>query len=71
MAIELDGDYHYHFAMPEKDYARDRELEQKHGIRVLRFENKVVFEEPSGIVAQILKIAGESTPSPLRGTPPM
>ena len=71
LAIELDGDYHYHCAMPERDCARDKELEQKCGIRTLRFENKVVFESPNGIVSQILKIAGESTPSPLRGTPPM
>ena len=70
-AIELDGDYHYHCAMSERDCARDKELEQKCGIRTLRFENKVVFENPNGIVSQILKIAGESTPSPLRGTPPM
>ena len=71
MAIELDGDYHYHCAMPERDWARDKELEQKCGIRTLRFENKVVFENPNGIVSQILKIAGESTPAPLRGAPPM
>ena len=71
MAIELDGDYHCHCAMPERDWARDKELEQRCGIRTLRFENKVVFENPNGIVSQILKIAGESTPSPLRGTPPM
>ena len=71
LAIELDGDYHYHCAMPERDCARDKELEQKCGIRTLRFENKVVFENPNGIVSQILKIAGERTPAPLRGTPPM
>ena len=71
LAIELDGEYHHHCAMPQRDCARDNELELRYGIRMLRLENKAVFETPNGIVAQILRIAGESTPPPLRGTSPM
>ncbi len=53
LAIELDGDYHYHCDMPENDFERRRYLEEKHGIKTLRFENKVVFENPEWIVMAI------------------
>ena len=55
LAIELDGDYHNHMVMPEKDGIRDQELLLKHGIKTLRFENKVVFEHPNVIIDAILQ----------------
>ena len=63
LAIELDGDYHYHCNMPDKDYERMNELEREYGIRTLRFENKMVFENPNGIVAEVLRMAGRTYPS--------
>lgn len=71
LAIELDGDYHYHGAMPGKDYSRMQKLEHEHGIKTLRFENKVVFENPNGIVAEVMRYAAGHTPPPLRGTSPV
>ena len=71
LAIELDGDYHYHCAMPEKDYSRMQKLEHEHGIKTLRFENKVVFENPNVIVAEVMRYAAGHTPPPLRGTSPV
>ena len=35
LAIELDGDYHYHMVQPEQDWKRDQELMLKHGIKTL------------------------------------
>ena len=54
LAIELDGDYHYHGFVGERDYNRDAELLQKYGIRSLRFENKDVWEHPEDIVGSIM-----------------
>ena len=55
VAIELDGDYHYHMEMPTKDYERDEELLREHGIKTLRFENKIVFNHPESIVFAIMQ----------------
>lgn len=44
LAIELDGDVHFHDKVRENDYKRRLFLEQ-HGIKVLRFENRRVFED--------------------------
>gem|GEM_PF-37010 len=55
LAIELDGDYHYHWMQPELDYERERILWEQYNIRVIRFENKVVFQNPQAIVDAILK----------------
>ena len=49
LAIELDGDYHYHMEMPDRDWKRDVELQEKYGIKTLRFENKIVFHHPEAI----------------------
>ena len=57
LAIELDGDYHYHCVMPRIDYQRMMVLEREHGIKTLRFENKIVFENPSVIVGAIGRFA--------------
>lgn len=43
MIIELDGEVHNHPQAEEKDDHRDKELEAL-GFTILRFENKMVFE---------------------------
>ena len=55
LAIELDGDYHYHMEMPERDWQRDRELQEKYGIKTLRFENQIVFHHPEAIHDAIIQ----------------
>jgi very-short-patch-repair endonuclease len=44
LAVELDGQVHFNETSREHDYERKLFLE-KQGIRVLRFENKRVFED--------------------------
>jgi very-short-patch-repair endonuclease len=44
LAIELDGEVHFGDAAREYDYERRLFLEH-YGIKVLRFENKLVFED--------------------------
>ena len=44
LAIELDGEVHFKDAAREYDYERKLFLEH-YGIKVLRFENRLVFEE--------------------------
>jgi very-short-patch-repair endonuclease len=58
LAIELDGEYH---AIPGKetsDSKRDIFLKSL-GIEILRFENKIVFENPELIIEEITKVAGD------------
>ena len=55
LAIELDGDYHYHMDMPDRDWAREQELLNKHGIKTLRFENNIVFHDPETIRYYIMQ----------------
>ena len=54
LAIELDGDYHYHGLKSEMDYERDKQLFERYGIRVLRFENHIVFDNSDAIILAIL-----------------
>jgi very-short-patch-repair endonuclease len=42
--IELDGAFHLDFIKQQKDHERDQQLERL-GYKVLRFENKFVFED--------------------------
>ena len=53
LAIELDGDYHFHDEMYERDFLRDKILWEKYNIKTLRYENKIVFENPSFIINDI------------------
>lgn len=59
LAIELDGDYHHHVYQPEADFLRDQHLWDKHQIKVIRFENQVVFNSPKDIDNAILFYAKE------------
>ncbi len=71
LAIELDGEYHYYGANPEHDMARDEELMHNYGIHTLRFENKIVFQQPQAIVNSILEIQEKLAMSPRKlSTPP-
>jgi very-short-patch-repair endonuclease len=71
LAIELDGAVHNTESAQEYDRERDLFLNY-FGIKVLRFENKLVFQQAEVVLMEIKKNFGwlkETTP-PLRGTPP-
>lgn len=52
LAIELDGESHNNPGRREYDRERGRQLAE-HGIRVIRFENKRVFEELTFVLEAI------------------
>jgi len=52
LVVELDGEVHCNLPRWEYDEARTRSL-QEHGIRVIRFENREVFENPEGVLYAI------------------
>lgn len=52
LTIELDGKYHYTYQGVLADRERDECLKQQ-GIKVLRFENKRVFEELAMVLKEI------------------
>ena len=53
--IELDGDPHGEYHKIQKDEKRDKYL-ANYGFTVLRFENRVVFQEPEYVKSEIRKI---------------
>ena len=59
LCIELDGDYHFHVVQPLNDFERDEFLREKYGIHTLRFENKIVFEQPQTIINAIINFKNE------------
>lgn len=70
--IELDGEVHSTSAAMDHADARARFLINEKDIWMIRFENRVVFENPSQIVEEIRKVAQKRrkpTPPPT-GTPP-
>jgi very-short-patch-repair endonuclease len=52
LAVELDGQGHFNSMMSEYDYRRDEYL-KKLNIRVVRFENRLVFENLEGVLHMI------------------
>ena len=50
--IELDGNVHGGYSQIEKDEIRDKYLEDL-GFRILRFENRLVFQEPDYVLNEI------------------
>jgi very-short-patch-repair endonuclease len=54
IAIELDGQYHYNLASIEYDSARTEYLNTM-GIKVIRFENKAVFDHTDWVLDCILE----------------
>jgi len=52
LAVELDGEAHN--TLEQAEYDRERDLFLTHtGIKVLRFENRIVFDNPEGLLQQI------------------
>lgn len=52
LAIELDGQVHLHFAASEADLERD-EILKGFAVKVLRFENKDIFEHLEAVLQEI------------------
>jgi len=53
--IELDGDPHGDYIQIQKDEIRDKYLEYL-GFTVIRFENRLVFQEPEFVKMEIRKL---------------
>ena len=63
IAIELDGQGH--FEATQAEYDRERDLFLEHfGIRVLRFENKVVWDNLDGLLDEVKSYFGKQPLSP-------
>jgi len=52
LGIELDGEVHFNERAAQYDYERSLFLKY-FGVRILRFENKWVFEEPEWVLDRI------------------
>jgi very-short-patch-repair endonuclease len=63
LAVELDGQGHFNSMASEYDYRRSEYL-KKLNIRVLRFENRLVFENLRGV----LHIIGKHLTAPSKGS---
>ena len=57
LGIELDGEVHFNELAADYDYERKLFL-QFYGIKVIRFENKLVFDEPEFVVDRIRSCFG-------------
>ena len=55
LAIELDGEVHENFIHRHADQERDSLLWERHGIKVLRYENKMAYENIKVMINEILK----------------
>ena len=55
LIIELDGNGHVEYSQIEKEEIRDKYLEDL-GFRILRFENRLVFQEPDYVLNEIKNI---------------
>jgi len=55
LIIELDGEYHNNLIQENKDSQRTSRLEEL-GFIVIRFENKIVFENSQMVIDAILEI---------------
>lgn len=58
LVIELDGGQHYLKTGRTQDEKRDKYLKEQ-GLRVLRFSDREVFENPEGILSRILEYLGK------------
>jgi very-short-patch-repair endonuclease/predicted RNA methylase len=69
LAVELDGQPHFEAAQADYDYERDLFLNHV-GIKVLRFENKWIWDNPEGVLDEIKRNFGwKNNPSVLRTAP--
>lgn len=53
LCIELDGQTHYNEFGQRHDNYRDEYLKRFHGIRIIRFENKRIWERHSNVLREI------------------
>ncbi len=59
LAIELDGEAHFNGFQGEYDLKREQYLNQL-GIKVMRFENKIVFENPVELLEEVIEAFGRN-----------
>ena len=52
LIVELDGQVHYNHEASLNDHERDKQLSEL-GFKVIRFENKLVFSNLSGVLSEI------------------
>jgi very-short-patch-repair endonuclease len=62
LIIELDGNGHGKYSQIEKEEIRDKYLEDL-GFRILRFENRLVFQEPEYVLNEIKNIFHKPEPT--------
>ncbi|HOW39101.1 MAG TPA: DUF559 domain-containing protein [Bacteroidales bacterium] len=60
LIIELDGDPHGQYHKIQKDEIRDKYLEGL-GFTILRFENRIVFQNPEYLQSEIRKVMNKLT----------
>ncbi len=58
LIIELDGNPHGDYYKIEKDIIRDKYFEAL-GLKILRFENRIVFQDPDYLLNKIIKVFQE------------
>ena len=58
LIVELDGNQHYHLVGANADFERDARLNEL-GFTIIRFENKMVFEQLEWVLAEIERSFGE------------
>ncbi len=63
LAVELDGQKHFNSMASEYDLGRTEFL-SRYNIRVLRFENRAVFENPQGVLEAIKRHLNTSMTTP-------
>ncbi len=57
LIVELDGNQHYHSVGANADFERDARLNEL-GFTIIRFENKMVFEQLEWVLAEIERSFG-------------
>ena len=62
LIIELDGNGHGQYSQIEKEEIRDKYLEDL-GFRILRFENRLVFQEPDYVLNEIKNLFHKPKPT--------
>lgn len=63
LIIELDGQVHFNPAAQEKDSKRDIKLEAM-GFKVIRFENRMIFELLDSVLREIKDNFNHPLPPP-------
>jgi len=55
LVVEVDGGQHFEIAGKAADQSRDQRLREA-GLKVLRFSNREVMREPSGVLETIVRV---------------